>query len=137
MSQAPLTCYRISRMYNMNVAKVYAAMKRLAGLGLVAPSRGRRGTEYRLRDEDLRRLALKFSGRVVTYEAWSSAKARRERFRSGLSLAPAPQLGKARGLMTAKPTRLPGELDNLALLARVKFDGKYHRRPDGLYDTVQ
>lgn len=137
MSQRPLTCYRISRLYNMNIAKVYVAMKKLARLGLVTPSRGRGGIEYRLRDEDLRRLALKLSTRVVTYEAWNGQDARKERFRTGLSLVPALPLGSAKKLMTTKPSRMPGELDNLALLARAKFDGKYHRAPDGAYDSVR
>lgn len=137
MSQKPLTCYRISKLYNMNVAKVYVTMRKLAALGFVSPSRGRGGIGYRLRDENLRKLALTLSTRVVTYEAWSSQEARRERFRSGLSLVPASPLGKARKLVTARPTRVPGELDNLALLARARFDDKYSRSPDGVYDSIR
>ena len=137
ISERPLTCYRISKLYNMNVAKVYVAMKRLAALGLVTPSRGRGGVEYRIGDEDLRRLALKLSGRVVTYEAWSSQGARKERFRSGLSPVPALPLGRPRRPTLIKPTRLPGELDSLAMLARAKFDGRYRRTPEGAYDSVR
>jgi hypothetical protein len=121
----------------MNIAKVYVAMRKLATLGLVTPSRGRGGIEYRLQDEDLRRLALHLSTRVVTYEAWSSQDARKERFRSGLSLVPTVQLGSARKLAAIKPTRMPGELDNLALLAKAKFESKYRKSPHGAYDPVQ
>lgn len=137
MSKKPLTCYRISKLYNMNVAKVYVAMRKLAALGLVTTSRGGGGTEYRLQDEDLRRLAVRLSTRVVTYEEWSSQDARRERFRSGLSLIPALPKASPAELVPMKPTRMPGELDSLALLARAKFDGKYHRAPDGAYDSIR
>jgi hypothetical protein len=137
MSEGPLTCYRVSKLYNMNIAKVYVAMKKLAALGLVAPSRGRGGIEYRICDEDLRRLALKLATRVVTYEAWNSQDARKERFRLGLSLIPALPLGRPRKPMSIKQTRIPGELDSLALLARAKFDGKYRKTPDGAYDSIR
>jgi hypothetical protein len=136
MSTRPLTCYRISKLYNMNVAKVYAAMKKLAALGLVTPSRGRGGIEYLLQNEDLRRLALQLSSRVVTYEAWSSQDAKKERFRLGLSHIPALVLGGPSKLMSIKPSRVPGELDSLALLARAKFDGKYRMASDHAYDSV-
>ncbi len=137
MSERPLTCYRISRLYNMNTAKVYLAMRQLAALGLVAPSRGRGGVEYRIQDEDLRRLALKLSNRVVTYEAWRSQDAKKRRFRSGLSPIPALPLRSPRALMAAKPTRMPGELDSLAQLAVSKFERKYRRVGDGHYDSIR
>ena len=136
-SDRPLTCYRISKSYNMNVAKVYIAMKRLVALGLVEASRGRGGAEYRIQDDDLRRLALRLSTRVITYEAWSGGDARKERFRSGLLPVPAFTLGGPPELVQAKPTRAPGELDSLAMLARAKFDGKYRRTRDGGYDSVR
>lgn len=137
MSEKPLTCYRISKLYNMNVAKVYVAMKKLAALGLVTPIRGGGGLEYRLNDVDLRRLALKLSTRVVTFDAWNSRDAREERFRSGLLRTPALPLGSPRRLTLIKQTRMPGELDSLALLARAKFDGKYHRTSGGAYDSLR
>jgi hypothetical protein len=137
MSERPLTCYRISKLYNMNVAKVYVAMKKLAALGLVTPSRGRGGIEYRLQNEDLCRLALNFSTRVVTYKEWSSQGGKKKRFRFGLAQIPALPLDKSRKLMSIKPTRIPGELDNLALLARAKFDGKYRKGSDGAYDSLR
>lgn len=135
-SEEPLTCYRISKRYNMNVAKVYITMKKLVALGLVIPKKGRGGVEYRIVDEDLRRLALKLSTRVVTYEAWRSRAARRTRFRSGLSRVSIPPLGVPSRQMLIKPTRMPGELDSLARLARMRFDGKYRMSSNGTYDSV-
>jgi hypothetical protein len=136
LSERPLTCYRISKMYNMNVAKGYIAMKKLAALGLVRPSEGRGGVEYLLADDDLRRLALRLSSRVVTFEAWKSREAKRARFRSGLSRVPLLPLGRPTKSVGKKPTRIPGELENLALLARRKFDAKYGRTSDGAYDRI-
>ena len=136
LSKEPLTCYRISRAYNMNVAKTYIAMKKLAAIGLVAPSKEKGGVKYFLLDEDLRRIALKLSSRVVTYESWRSQDAKRTRFRSGFVRATLPPLGGPTGAARMKPTRIPGELENLALLARRKFAAKYRRSPDGTYDRI-
>ncbi|MGP8056114.1 MAG: hypothetical protein ACLP9K_00690 [Nitrososphaerales archaeon] len=136
MSSRPLTAYRVARSYNMNVAKVYVEARRLAGLGLLEAVKGKRGTEYRLEDEDLRRLALKLSDRVTPYDAWSSEKAKQARFRSGLSTVPGMTLGGRAKVRTAEPSRLPGELENLASLAKKKFDAKYRRRSDRRYDRL-
>ena len=136
LSEEPLTCYRISRSYNMNVAKTYIAMKKLARIGLVAPSKDGGSVKYLLLDEDLRRIALKLSSRVMTYRAWSSQDAKRERFRSGFVQATLPPLGMSNGAARTKPTRIPGELESLALLARRKFDAKYRMSPDGEYDRI-
>jgi len=132
----PLTSYRLSKAYHMNVAKTYTEVKKLAGLGLVRPVKGKRGKEYTLADEDLRRLALKLSSRVVTYDVWKSEESKRARFRMGL--APVPRISLRRGVKAAgaRPTRMPGELENLALLARKKFDAKYHRMATGEFDRV-
>ncbi len=136
LSKRPLTSYRVAKAYHMNVAKVYIEMKKLAGLGLVKPTRGRRGVEYTLADEDLRGLALKLSSRVVTYDAWTSEEAKRARFRMGLATVPRVSLGSGPGETEAKPTRLPGELENLAVLGRKKFDAKYRRTAKGEYGRI-
>ncbi len=136
LSEMPLTCYRIAKMYNMNIAKVYIAMKILATLGLVRSSRGRSGVEYILLDEDLQRLAKKLSPRVITYEVWKGQDAKRNRFRSGLLRVPLLSLGRSTRSLERKTTRIPGELENLAHLARKKFDAKYRRISDGAYVTI-
>jgi len=135
-SGRPLTAYRVARSYNMNVAKVYVEAKRLSGLGLLEPVKGKRGTEYRLSDENLRRLALKLSDRVTPYDSWSSERAKRVRFRAGLSTVPDVTVGSPGKVGIAKPSRLPGELVNLASLAKRKFDAKYRRRSDRRYDRL-
>ena len=135
----PLTAYRIARSYNMNVAKVYVEAKRLSGLGLLEVVKGERGTEYNLSDENLRNLALKLSERVTPYDSWSSQKAKRTRFRAGLSTIPDVTVGgpsKVRMARMAKPSRLPGELENLASLAGKKFDAKYRRKSGRRYDRL-
>ena len=124
-------------MYNMNVAKVYITMKKLADLGLVKRLKGRSGVEYLLLDEDLRRIALRLSSRVITYESWKSQDAKRSRFRSGLERVPPLSLGRPTRSLLMKSTRIPGELENLALLARRKFDTKYRRTSDGAYDSIR
>jgi len=136
MAGRPLTAYRIARSYNMNVAKVYVEAKRLSGLGLLEVVKGERGTEYRLRDENLRNLALKLSDRVTPYDSWSSQKAKRTRFRAGLSTIPDVTVGGPAKVRMAKPSRLPGELENLASLAGKQFDAKYRRRSGRRYDRL-
>ncbi len=125
LANKPLTAYRVSKAYNMNVAKVYLEMKRLAELGLVKTDRRNRSTEYTLADDDLRRLAVKLSSRVVTYDNWSSREAKRARFRMGMAAVPPVSLAKPSSGVEEKQTRMPGELENLATLARKKFDAKY------------
>ena len=136
LASGPLTAYRVSKAYNMNVAKVYLEMKKLAELGLVKAERRNRGTEYALADEDLRRLAVRLSSRVVTYEHWSSREAKKARFRMGLVAVPPISLGRPPKDLEAKPTRVPGELENLATLARKKFDTKYRGTAVREYDRV-
>lgn len=134
-AEKPLSAYRISKSYGMNFARVYIEMKRLANLGLVRARGGRRGQEYVLLDENLRALASKLSSRVVTFEAWNSPEARATRFRNGQSKVPKFYLGQAKSLYK-KPTRLPGELDTLAILARNRFDRKYRRVGEREYARV-
>lgn len=136
LSSTPLTSYRVAKLYHMNVAKVYIEMKRLAEMGLVEAVRWRRGAEYRLADEDLRRLALKLASGVVTFDAWSSKKAKRARFRMGLWPIPQVSLGRLEGGVTEKPTRMPGELENLAVLGRKRFDSKYRKTGEREFGRV-
>jgi hypothetical protein len=129
-AQRPMTAFRVSKMYKMNIAKVYLEMKRLADLGLVISSRGKRGLEYSLRDKTLRPLVLKLSPRVISFVSWASPEARAQRFRSGMMKIPKFSLGKTereRPLFDMKPTRMREELDTLARLARSNFDKKYRR----------
>ena len=135
LSSAPLTCYRISKMCNMNTSKVYVAMKTLKSLGVVEESRGRGGLEYRLSDDDLRRIALRLSDRVTPLVEWKSQEARKFRFRAGLARAPRLLFSSA-GVSREKPSRSPGELENLARLAGKRFDAKYRRTSDGQYLAV-
>ncbi len=130
LSTTPLTAYRVAKMYHMNVAKVYVEMKRLAELGLVEPVGRKRGAGYRLADKDLRRLAVKLSSRVMTFDSWRSAESRKGRFRMGFVPVPTVALGGKGGGAEAKSSRMPGELENLAVLGRRKFDSKY--RPTGV-----
>lgn len=124
-------------MYNMNIAKVYFEMKRLASLGLARAREKTSGRkQYELADEDLRSLALKLSSRVQTLESWRSTDSRRDRFRMGLAAVPpfsleGPPLAKA-----LEGRRMPGELENLAALGRKKFDSKYRGRTGRSYDRV-
>ncbi len=123
LSSEPLTPYRVARQYNMNVSKVYLEVKVLTGLGLVAAAGRRRGVEYRLRDPDLTRLALKLSTRVVPYDKWKDQRG--TRFRDGFRRIPDYIIPRPRQVVTAKETRLPGELDALADMGRRRFDSKY------------
>ncbi|MDG7008032.1 MAG: winged helix-turn-helix transcriptional regulator [Nitrososphaerota archaeon] len=136
LSDTPMTAYRIGRKYNMNVAKVYSEMKRLGSLGLVETAGERRWKEYVLVDKDLRNLALRLSSRVQTYEAWRSAGAKRERFRMGLAKIPSYSLDGEPRAMEPGERRIPGELENLAVLGRRKFDAKYRREAEREYVHV-
>ncbi len=136
LSDTPLTAYRVAKEYNMNIAKVYAETKRLAGLGIVSQVRQMRGTEYELVDEDLRRLALRLASRTVPYEEWNSREQRASRFRGGLRLVPSIEVGEPSEVALTKETRLPGELEVLARLGRKKFDAKYRRVGDRSYDRL-
>jgi DNA-binding transcriptional ArsR family regulator len=126
-----LSAYRIAKMYGMNVSKVYIEIKRLGNLNLLHVSRGRRGFEYSLADRNLRELANRLSAtsRTISYDDWNDPRARAKRLRNGLILIPRFSLERKRDQkktpLYTKPTRMPGELDNLAKLARKKFDRKY------------
>ena len=136
LSRKPLTAYGLAKAYNMNVAKVYGEAKRLERLGLVRSMKGKSGRVYELADEDLRRLALKLSSRVQTYESWRSPESRRDRFRMGLALVPSFLMERASEVAGPGERRMPGELDGLAVLGRKKFDGKYRRREGRSFDRV-
>ncbi|MDA4127566.1 MAG: helix-turn-helix domain-containing protein [Thaumarchaeota archaeon] len=128
LSDRPLTAYRVARRYNMNVAKVYVEMKKLNNLGLVKPAeRGERGREYELVDDDLRNLALKLSTRVQTLGSWKSGESKRARFRMGLVSVPSISLERPQKAGDPIQRRMPGELENLAVLGRKKFDSKYRK----------
>lgn len=133
LSRKPMTAYRVARAYNMNVAKVYVEMKRLAALGMVRPTEGRRGLEYGLADDDLRRLAVRLSSRVQTYDSWRSTESRAARFREGLAVVPPVTLSPGPRTGKGARRRMPGELDNLAALGRRRFDAKYRRTSGRLY----
>ena len=127
LSDRPLTAYRVARMYNMNVAKVYLEMKKLNGLGMVKPIVKDRGREYELVDSSLRSLALKLSSRVQTYESWKSDESKRARFRMGLASVPRFTMERPSKAVEPGQRRMSGELENLAVLGRKKFDSKYRR----------
>jgi hypothetical protein len=123
-------------MYNMNVPKVYSEIRRLTRLGLLKTSRERGGREYLLADKDLRNIAFRLGSRVQTYDSWSSGKSRRERFRSGLARVPPFTLeGEPREYRPGE-RRMPGELENLAVLGRKKFDVKYRNSRGREYDRL-
>jgi hypothetical protein len=111
-------------------------MKRLERLGLVRSSKGNRGREYELADENLKDLALKLSSRVQTYESWKSAESRRARFRMGLASIPRVTIAGRPRVDDSSQRRMPGELENLAILGRKKFDAKYQRMGDRSYDRL-
>lgn len=135
-SREPLTAYRLARIYNMNVAKVYGEIKRLSDLGLIRPTSMTRGVGYELVDEDLKSLALKFSSRVQTLESWQAEESRRARFRMGLERVPPFSLGRPTEMDESVQRKMPGSLDNLAALGRKKFDAKYGKRSERMYDRV-
>ena len=136
LSDRSLTAYGVAKAYNMNIAKVYVEMKRLEGLRLVRSARGNRGREYELVDDSLRELALKLSSRVQTYESWRSPESRRARFRMGLALVPRLSLTGQSTVVDTSQRRMPGELENLAILGRKKFDAKYRRMGERSYDRI-
>lgn len=136
LSPRPLTAYRMARVYDMNVAKVYAEVKRLRRLGVLGLARKEAGQEYVLADGDLRSLALRMASRVQTYESWRSPESRRRRFRAGLSLVPPLPVGPPVEPEYAVPRRMEGELDNLAALGRRKFDSRYRRTGEREYALI-
>jgi len=136
LSDRRLTAYGVARAYNMNIAKVYTEAKRLEGLGLVRSAKGNRGREYELVDDNLRDLALKLSSRVLTYESWKSPESKRIRFRMGLSSVPRLPLVRQQAVVDTGGRRMPGELENLAILGRKKFDAKYRRMSERSYDRL-
>lgn len=136
LSGRPLTAYRIARKYNMNIAKTYAEMKKLVSIGMVEPVERSRWNEYTLADDDLRRLAVRLSSRVKTYEAWRSPEAKRKRFRMGLARVPPFSMEQPSGSFEPGERRLAGELESLAVLGRKKFDAKYLRLADREYARV-
>ena len=136
LAERPMTSYRIARSYNMNIAKVYSETKKLASLGLVKGSTGERGTEYELADEDLRRLALRLANRVVPFETWKGAESRKARIRAGFSVVPRFSMRGRVTLLPVKPTRMEGELETLALVAKKRFDMKYHKVSRREYDRL-
>jgi len=136
LSGGGLTAYRVAREYNMNVAKVYLEAKKLESLGLVKSAKRNRGREYELVDDDLRDLALKLSARVQTYDSWRSPESKRTRFRMGLVSVPPFSLAREPRVDEGSQRRLPGELENLAILGRKKFDAKYRRTGELVYDRL-
>ena len=136
LSDKGLTAYRVAKAYNMNIAKVYVEMKRLERLGIVRSVRRNRGKEYELSNENLKELALELSSRVQTYESWRSPASRRARFRMGLASIPQVSLESPTGVVDSNQRRMPGELDNLAILGRRRFDVKYRRTGDRTLDRV-
>lgn len=135
-SDVPLTAYRVAKRYNMNVAKVYKEMKRLTALGMLRADREGASVVYRLADRDLKSLALRLSSRVQTYSSWRSRGSKRERFLMGLQAVPKVDLEPGQGEDQA-PRRAPGELENLAVLGRRKFDAKYRRVSGQSYDRLR
>ncbi len=136
LAKNPLSAYQVSKMCNMNISKVYVEMKKLANLGLLSTVTGNKGLAYTLTDESLRRLASKLSPRMIAYDDWRSPEAKAQRFRSGLIKVPKFSLGRQTKSLSAKPSRMPGELNALALLARSKFDKKYRKIGDREYARV-
>jgi len=136
LTREPMTSYAIARSYNMNVAKVYIETKRLARLGFLKRSPGGRGTVYELVDQDLRNLALKLSTRVIPYGVWKGEESRRSRLRAGLSAVPNFSIARRATLLATKPTRMEGELENLATLAKERFDSRYHKTSSRGYDRL-
>lgn len=136
LSDRSLTAYGVAKAYNMNIAKVYKEMKRLEGLGLVRSAKGNRGREYELADGNLRDLALKLSSRVQTYESWKSPESRRARFRMGLVPVPRFSLVGQSMVVDTSQRRMPGELENLAILGRKKFYAKYRRMRERSYARI-
>jgi hypothetical protein len=135
LSDRPLTAYRVAKTYNVNVAKVYKEMRRLESLGMVKPWTGGRGKGYRLVDDDLKRITLKLSPRVQTYLSWSSDESKRARFRAGLAQVPRLSIeGESRPGSNRR--RMAGELENLAVLGRKRFDSKYLRTGRRSYDRI-
>lgn len=136
LSDRSLTAYGVAKAYNMNIAKVYIEMKRLESLGLVRSTKRNRGREYELVDDNLRDLALKLSSRVQTYESWKSPESRRARFRMGLASVPQYSLSGQSRVVETGQKRMPGELENLAVLGRKKFDAKYRKMGERSYDRL-
>lgn len=132
----PLSAYRIARMYNLNIPKVYLEIKRLSKMGLVTALQGRKGIEYTLNDESIRTLATKLGSRTILYSEWRAQK--NQLLRDGLLKVPRFSISSPREPVTnfEKTTRLRGELDTLALLARKKFDKKYCQIGDRVYARV-
>ncbi len=136
VSNEPLTSYRVAKEFNLNVAKVYKELRKMAESGLVESSAGRKAREYRLVDDDLKRLAIRMSSGFVTLESWSSDEARRKRFRAGVGGKKSRSKVAPPRNLTVKPTRLPGELENLAVLGRRAFDSKYKKMGSGTLGVV-
>ena len=76
LSDEPLTPYRVAKEYNMNIAKTYLEAKALARIGVIRAARRKRGLEYELADEDVERVVLKLSSRVVPYARWAEGEGR-------------------------------------------------------------
>jgi len=136
LSAKNLTAYGVAKAYHMNVAKVYVEMKRLEGLGMLRSARGARGKEYELADENLRGLALKLSSRVQTLESWRNHESRRVRFRMALASVPRFSLIEHPTVVDETRRRMPGELENLAVLGRKMFDAKYRRTGGRSFDRI-
>ncbi len=136
ISSSPLTSYRVARLYNMNVPKVYGEMRNLTTLGVVEPTSQGRGVKYRLVDDDLKRLVLRLSPGVVTLEAWRSEEAKKFRFRAGLGKGQDVPRRPSTRRAASKATRLPGELLTLARMGRERFDSRYRRLGARTYAAV-
>ena len=133
--EGSLTAYALAKENGANISKVYLEMKRLYRLGVVNSAGKGRGVAYSLADEDIRRLARKYSARVVGYGDWSSGRAKARRFRMGFAQVPPYVRAKGTGPLT-KPTRSEGELDALAELGRRRFDAKYAKTSERGYARV-
>lgn len=136
LSDRPLSAYRIAKIYNMNVAKVYSEVKKLQSLGVLASAAAGSARGYTLADGDLKRLARKLGSRVTTYEEWASRESKRERFLNGMATVPRFKMDGSRAAADPLARRAPGELENLASLGRRKFDSKYERGSGRRYARV-
>ena len=132
LSDEPLTPYRVAKEYNMNIAKTYLEAKALARIGVIRAARRKRGLEYELADEDVERVVLKLSSKVVPYARWAEGGG--ARFRTGMESV--PDLALERGSGPLRPPRPTDELDALATLGRKRFDAKYRRTADRTFASL-
>lgn len=92
-TQEPMTGYEISKALRIVPAKVYGVLREMDSTGFVRSVPGRPGSKrYRLEDEDLRRLLLRWV-RIATARGWFSPEKVKER---------------EEGIERAKRMRIPG-----------------------------